>query len=765
MEDWKIFENDVAGLFTLQGYRVDRDVLISGKKVEIYAEKQVSQFTTEKLAIDCKYYMKTLPTEEVKEVIGIVPALIGSRECTEVVIVSNTRPSEYTARLIRDTPNLKCMTYEQLVNGVIDFTDYLWKFKCIFESNELLKSYIPLKASIGIDGTSFDLIDFLKSHLDKKDDPFNVCILGDFGTGKTSAAMMLTYLLMKEYQEKPFSSIIPIYIPLRDYARSFDVRAMITDHLVNAYSLRTDFSSFQMLLERGKLLVILDGFDEMAQMVDAETRKQHFIAIAELFRGKAKTIMTGRQGYFFSLADLKVMLKLVEKNTNVEKYPTIFIKPFSNEQISDFIKKQATFLKNKGIYWEEVRDLILKTDHLRDLSSRPVLLDMLVKMAPKVRENLTQLNTAELYRQYTDMWISRDQNKGEFRRLLSRDVKEKMMEELALDMYAQGVRTFDVDKLRASIKPIAESLNVSVIDRQFEYVEHDIRVCSFLTMDFKDNCYRFAHQSFFEYFVARALFNIIVGGLTHSILAKQYVTDEIFNFLIEMIKTEADVNDITENIRSFLSTSEQLKTMPMTQEGIYYFTNLLRLYCKLVGGFPKIKLNDVQLPSLNLENVNFKNADLSLTEINDSFLNSIQLSGLHVKKAKIKRCKFTNCPMNNSIFSDSTIMATNFYNCNLDNSNFSGSNIEGVEFKECKLGIASFIGANIKYTNFTDMDLTGCDFTGSHIDLDSVRMHGSNIQGVKGINPVNYKFFLGEAVISTPDLIFVPKDISRRLGR
>jgi uncharacterized protein YjbI with pentapeptide repeats len=363
------------------------------------------------------------------------------------------------------------------------------------------------------------------------------------------------------------------------------------------------------------------------------------------------------------------------------------------------------------------------------------------------------------------MWISRDQNKGEFRKLLSREIKGRMMQELALDMYALGVRTFEVGKLRASIKPIAESLNVPVVDRQFDYVEHDIRVCSFLTMDFKDNCYRFAHESFFEYFVARALLNIVIEGLTHSILARQYITHEILNFLTDMIKTECDVDDIVENIRSLLSATEQLKTMYLTQEGIYYFTNLLRLHCNLRGGFPKIKLNGVQLPSLNLENFNLQNADLSSTEIRDSLLNFVQLDGLRIKNAKLKRSKFINCPMHNSVFSDSAITATSFYNCNLDRSNFSGSNIEGVEFKECTLGITSFVGANIKYTNFTKMDLTGCDFTGSHIDLDSVRTLGSNIEGVKGIEHTSYKFLKGEAIFSDAGFKLVSQDISKRLGR
>lgn len=745
MEAWKVFENEVATLFGLQGYKVQRDILISGKKVEIYAEKQVSQFTIEKIAIDCKYFTTNLPTAKVKEVIGTVPSLIGSGKCETVVIVSNTRPSEYAAKLIEDTKNLKFMTYEQLLNGMIDFTAYIWKFIRIFENSELFESYIPLKASNKSGGKSFDLVDFVKSSINKEAYPFHVCILGDFGTGKTTAAMMLTYMMMKEYNEKPFSSIIPIYIPLRDYSRSFDVRSMVTDHLVNAYSLRTDFATFQMLLERGKLLLILDGFDEMAQMVDTETRRQHFLAIAELFRGKAKTIITGRQGYFFSLDDLEGMLELVGNNANVDNYSTIFIEPFSSEQISNFVKKQAVYLEKNGIRnWEEVRDLILNSTHLRDLSSRPVLLDMLVKMAPQVRENLTQLNTAELYQQYTDRWIDRDQNKGDFRKLLNREIKEMLMEELALEMYDKGVRTFEVEKLRASIKPIAESLNIPVIDRQFDYLEHDVRVCSFLTMDFKENCYRFAHQSFFEFFVARALLRIVIEGLTHGILAKQYNNDEILNFLTEMIKTQSDVQDIVENIRTLISNTEQLKTMPVTQQGIYYFTNLLRLYCSLVGGFPKIKLRDVQLPSLNLENLNLKNADLSSTEISDSLLNFIQLDGLRLKNVKLKRSKFINCPMPNAELSDSAIIAVRFYNCNLDRANFSGSNIEGVEFKECKLGIANFVGASIKHTNFTDMDLTGCDFTGSHIHLDSVRMLGSKIEGIKGINPANYKFLKGQ---------------------
>ncbi len=339
------------------------------------------------------------------------------------------------------------------------------------------------------------------------------------------------------------------------------------------------------------------------------------------------------------------------------------------------------------------------------------------------------------------MWLDRDYSKGEFRKLLSRDIKEKMMEELALDMFCQGVHTFEIDRLRASIKPIAERLNIPVIDRQFEYIEHDIRLCSFLTMDFKENCYRFAHQSFFEFFVAQALKSIVNGGLTEDAFAWQYITDEIMSFLAEMIEEEGDAKDTSTTLRTYLSDAEQVKKMPMIKAGMYFFTNVLRLYCRLTGGRKGIQLKNVPLPLLNLENKDLQQADFSSTEMSDLFLKDVRLNGVSTVGAIIKRAKLANCYMPSTSFADSSISAASFNDCDLKASDFSQAKLEGITFNHCKLNESKFSRANMKSVKFIDSDITQCNFTGANIPKDSIKIIRSNSDRIIGI-PVEILRFI-----------------------
>jgi uncharacterized protein YjbI with pentapeptide repeats len=765
--EWETFEREIATLFQLQGYSVRRKVLISGKKVDVYAEKRLSQFTVERLAVECKFYGSTLPGDVVKEVIGTVPALVGTGQCDLVVLVSNQRPSEYAMRLIDDTRHLRFLTYEQLLYGIIDFTPYVWKFIRAYEGSELFNSYIPLKASFCpasryrdyLSEPSFpfkrlsrvDLAGFVEYCL-RCEDARHVCVLGDYGTGKTSFALTLTYNRLKEYLRDPFGNPIPVYIALREYSKSFDVRSMITDHLVNAYSVRTDFFSFQELLKAGKLLLVLDGFDEMSMTVDWETRARHFLVLSELLIGRAKIVLTGRLAYFFSTGDLDSFLHrgahgndLAEERyariTDGPSYDVLVLRPFSRTQISTFVKSRAPYLISQGIQeWTEVRDAILGSFTLADLSSRPVLLDMLVKAAPFV-DDLSDLTTARLYDLYTKFWTDRDYRKGEFRHLLDRDLKERLMEDLALEMFHQGVRAFSIGKLRDNIAPLAELLGIAVVEEQFAYFEHDIRTCSFLTLDVQDDYYRFAHDSFFEFFLARRLVNMLVTeGAVQGFLARQLLRDEVLDFMEQILRAESDGEGVISSLETALRSAQDLRIAYPEQTGSYFFTNLLRLLCRLTGGAPRLQLRDLQIPSLALDGADLEGGDFSSTQFTNLALHAVNLSRSSFAGSALRGGRFDRCQIVDAVFTGATITGSDFRECNLTGADLSGVTFGPTGFADSCLRGCDLRDSDLRYVDFSRGDLTGCDFTGARVDLrkNRTKFYFAKMYDVKGIDEATF---------------------------
>ena len=113
----------------------------------------------------------------------------------------------------------------------------------------------------------------------------HLSVLGDFGAGKTWFCRRYAYKQLKRYLKEPLSERLPLLITLRTFAKAMTAQQLINDALLEQYKLQfvgSAFTVFQELNRRGKLLVILDGFDEMARQVDYQTVVDNFWELARM---------------------------------------------------------------------------------------------------------------------------------------------------------------------------------------------------------------------------------------------------------------------------------------------------------------------------------------------------------------------------------------------------------------------------------------------------------------------------------------------------
>src|ERR1051326_6123552 len=73
-----------------------------------------------------------------------------------------------------------------------------------------------------------------------------------------------------------FSGSVPIYIPLRNYESIGSLEKFVELQLQNELDVRVPFNRFIDFLRQNKLVLLLDGFDEMGQQVDQEKRRSNF---------------------------------------------------------------------------------------------------------------------------------------------------------------------------------------------------------------------------------------------------------------------------------------------------------------------------------------------------------------------------------------------------------------------------------------------------------------------------------------------------------
>jgi len=189
--------------------------------------------------------------------------------------------------------HISVITVYDLVQKVADFSGYLKNYIKLYEETPIFKKdcYIPLTAVLETKEGVGVIDDYLDVWL-RSEGQLQLTILGDYGTGKSTVAKRLAYRQAKRYLDNPINERIPVVIELKNYQKSVSLESLITDLLINKYSVEIkNFNAFKHLNEAGKLLLILDGFDEMASRVDYKITLANFREFDKLISENSKLVL------------------------------------------------------------------------------------------------------------------------------------------------------------------------------------------------------------------------------------------------------------------------------------------------------------------------------------------------------------------------------------------------------------------------------------------------------------------------------------------
>ncbi|MDM8569599.1 hypothetical protein QUF50_08845 [Thiotrichales bacterium HSG1] len=270
-------------------------------------------------------------------------------------------------------------------------------------------------------------------------------LLGDFGTGKSSFSMH-DFIIQAKLYLMDKSQRIPLFISLKDYPGKLNIETFIVNEFYDRFGLPVSLVDFQNLALQGKFLFFIDGFDEMASMSSQQETIENFkeltklsfenlqfMTLAEDESKTNKVFMTCRTHYFFTNEQEQDIL-CADKTILYRNYATkkhyqvtrINLKKLNQEQIGEYVLKSVGDKDTA----DQLLNIIKDTYNLEELSSRPLLLDMIVKTVPELKDK-KQINAADLYREYTNIWIERD----DWRSQMTPEGKRKFMWELAIKMY------------------------------------------------------------------------------------------------------------------------------------------------------------------------------------------------------------------------------------------------------------------------------------------------------------------------------------------
>gem|GEM_PF-2378429 len=406
---------------------------------------------------------------------------------------------------------LYCYTFDELLDKRANFERYFNHLVEQVGAKGIDKHYIPL----GFTKDEFDPVTrektgiscynrhngWMETYIDQwLGDPCkeHISILGEFGTGKTWFALHYAYVQMQKYREAKQKGLerprIPLVIPLRDFPTAFSVESLFSEFFFLKYpGCLPNFKAFSLLIWMGKLLLIFDGFDEMADRIDRQQMIDNFWELASLVVPGAKTILTCRSEHLLEAEAGRgeCNLGLKSYTTNIIGQPPRFevlnLLRFDEDQIDEALSLRTT---------PATLELILGQPQLQDVISRPVMLDFILEAVPEIEAG-KPVDLARIYLYAVTRTM--DQNITEGCMFNSPADKLFFLCELCWEMLTTDRMILDYRMIPARLKN--QFGEVVIEEQNLDRWRHDMLSDTILIRN-EDGDYTPAHRSLVEFLAA-----------------------------------------------------------------------------------------------------------------------------------------------------------------------------------------------------------------------------------------------------------------------
>jgi len=277
---------------------------------------------------------------------------------------------------------IRILSEESLLHKLVDFSDYFNAIRARVERHNLPDSELTLADVYTVaqcqdedQNTHEDIEIYLNNWLSEKNQR-HLALLGEFGQGKSTATLMFAYHLI----QNNLSKRIPILLELRGKSP----RNLTPEELIAtwAYQFGIDTRAVMKLIQAGKVLLILEGFDEMALAGDSESRISHFQTLWGLCYENSKILITGRPNFFLDDKEMRANLGIQRSDAAGPYCQAIYLKPFTLSQIENALRAMPEKTKS------EILAFAQKDIKFSEIVSRGSLLYVVSQLWE--RENLSQ---------------------------------------------------------------------------------------------------------------------------------------------------------------------------------------------------------------------------------------------------------------------------------------------------------------------------------------------------------------------------------------
>ncbi|WP_170115600.1 pentapeptide repeat-containing protein [Melittangium boletus] len=361
-------------------------------------------------------------------------------------------------------------------------------------------------------------LEALDQWLDSKDQ--TALVLGEYGAGKsTTLAVWCSRLWSRDEGPRP------LLCNLASVATGSDAHGILLD-AAGVEDTSANRAALRLLIRTRQVLPVFDGFDEMATRLDSgglAGRLSELLGVAE---DTGRVVVSSREHYFESETTLhstaaEALRQALGTSSGLTRLTFL---PFDLGQIRELMEKSLPSQQKVNEALRRIQD----TYDLMDLVTRPLLLGMVLASIERIAPT-ARVAPADIYEAYLRHWLSQTSEDGES---LTHAQKQEFAEALAEELWRSGRTSCSWRELR---KTVRERMGQQLPDHLTPVaVFRDIEGGAFFVREGEER-YRFAHKSFLEYFLARALVETLEAQPEQALDTRPF-TREVAAFLGEVLQ-------------------------------------------------------------------------------------------------------------------------------------------------------------------------------------------------------------------------------------
>ncbi|WP_437680875.1 pentapeptide repeat-containing protein [Sorangium sp. So ce131] len=522
-------------------------------------------------------------------------------------------------------------------------------------------------------------------------------VLGEFGLGKSTA--------LAAWADRRWTSgegPMPLLVNLAGASPYVSPEQLLLQ-AAGLEDLPANRAALRLLVRLRHLVPCFDGFDEMATRLEASELAGRLSGLLEVAAGGGKVVVSSRDNYFPTEAHLTTttehaLSQALGASAGIRR---LAVQPFNDAQVRDLVRQirgeggaAAALARIAGIY------------DLKDLVHRPLLLGMVLATLDDIASG-AKVGRADLYEAYLKRWL--DNTRTADPECFTDEQKKEFAEALAEQLWRSGRPACTWQELQQSVRARLFRFLPEGMPAGAAFLE--VQGGTFFVHEGGDG-YRFAHKSFLEYFLARALVATLAERPLEALRTKP-ITQEVAAFVGEILRTRGEPRRAAavRAVQSFLEMDRQLadSTREPAENALRLLLGLGRWAEDAAGWIPDgADLHGVQLPGEDLRGAVLRN-----TNLGDANLAGADLSGANLSGAALSGATLSGAKLDGTILRGAAAHRADFTQAEAKGAALGHADLTGAVLRQ-----STWTGCHWKGAKAEGADLSACVIVGKGAPLE-----------------------------------------------